>query len=141
MRTDALIGIFWLVRDDYGQIAMPMRTCSLDKAEDYGNCLTFGEGHYETWEAWKEDRLRFDPSSSGLRRAVLQSEYEEWPRGRVVHQRTSPARFIVYADRQLFPHRAWIMNAFGLPPERTWMRTDAHYQSTKRIACPSERMP
>jgi len=141
VRTDALIGIFWLVRDDYGQIAMPMRTCSLDKAEDYGNCLTFGEGHYETWEAWKEDRLRFDPSSSGLRRAVLQSEYEEWPRGRVVHQRTSPARFIVYADRQLFPHRAWIMNAFGLPPERTWMRTDAHYQSTKRIACPSERMP
>ena len=75
MRTDALIGIFWLVRDDDGQVAMPMRTCSLDKAEEYGDCLTFGEGHYLTWEAWKENRLRLDPSSPGLRRAVSWSEY------------------------------------------------------------------
>jgi len=135
---EVLIGIFWLVRGDDGQLAMPMRACLLREAEEYGDCLTFGDGHYETWEAWRGGRSDLDPALHLLRRAVSLSEYEEWPRGRVVHERTPSPRFVIYADKQAFPHHGQIVEAFCLPPELTRMRTDAHYRSTKRIACPLE---
>ena len=117
---DVLIGIFWLVRGDDGRLAMPMRACPLGEAEEYGDCLTFGEGHHEVWEAWREGCSRLDPASPALRRAVSLSEYEEWPRGRVVHERAPASRFVVYADRQAFPHRDRIVRAFRLPPEMGW---------------------
>jgi hypothetical protein len=27
--------------------------CPLDQAEPYGDCLTYGPGHYETWTHWR----------------------------------------------------------------------------------------
>jgi hypothetical protein len=54
--------------------------CPLDQAEPYGNCLTYGPGHYETWAHWRRDRT-VEPA---LRALVRSYEYEDWPRGRIV---------------------------------------------------------
>lgn len=59
------------------------------------------------------------------------AEYEDWPRGRVVFDR-KPERFIVYADRQAFPHAALIRVRFALP-ESAIFRTDAHYVHARRL--------
>ena len=132
MSSAASVGIFWFVQLEDEHLAMPLRTSLLKEAEEYGDCLTFAEGHYETWQAWREGVLCLNPPSSELHRAIVLSEYEEWPRGRVVYERT-PAYFVVYADRQSFPHQSRILEAFRLPAERTRMLTDSHYQSTRRI--------
>ena len=31
--------------------------CKVEDAEPYGDCLTFGPGHYEVWEGWRKARL------------------------------------------------------------------------------------
>lgn len=136
MPGEALIGIFWFVCPKDGPLAMPMRTCPLSEAAEYGDCLTLEDGHAETWQAWRTGRLPLVPSSATLRQVMALSEYEEWPRGRIVHERTS-GRFVIYADRQAFPYQSRIINAFRLPSAQTQMRTDAHYRSTRRITVPS----
>jgi hypothetical protein len=47
----------------------------MDQAEPYGDCLTYGAGHYETWAQWRLDR-KVDPA---LREIVRSYEYEDWP--------------------------------------------------------------
>jgi hypothetical protein len=37
--------------------------CPLDQGEPYGNCLTYGPGHYETWAHWRRDRT-VDPGDA-----------------------------------------------------------------------------
>jgi hypothetical protein len=68
----------------------------MDQAEPYGDCLTYGPGHYETWAHWRRDEA-VDPA---LRALVRSYEYEDWPRGRVVLDRARDL-FILYADRKL----------------------------------------
>ena len=53
-------------------------------------------GHYETWAQWGRDRTA-DPA---LRAIARSSEYEDWPRGRIVFDRARDL-FILYADRKL----------------------------------------
>jgi hypothetical protein len=106
-----------------------VRGCPLADAEEYGDCLTFGGGHYETWESWRRGRL---PLSPALRHLVAGAEYEEWPRGRVVYERT-PKLFVIYADRQAFPYREQVETAFNLPAGQTSIRADSHYRSRRRI--------
>lgn len=132
MATSGQVGVFWLVCGADGQVGMPWRAASLEVAEPYGDCLTFGEGHYETWLGWQAGVLRLPAATPALLRAIAEAEYEEWPRGRVVYERT-PDRFVIYADRQAFAHRARIEAGFGLPSGRTAMRTDLHYQSSRRL--------
>lgn len=99
-------------------------------AEPYGDFLTHG-GHYEFWSAL-----------AGLNAAELRrqgwpdvarwSEYEEWPRGRVVlHVPTG--RFVLYADRKLqttvMTER--LLQRFSLPEDRTDIRGDPHYISVR----------
>nr|WP_245216051.1 hypothetical protein [Pararoseomonas baculiformis] len=133
MGEEGCVGIFWLLRDGGGPCEVVTRGCPLAVAEEYGDCLTFGEGHYDTWEAWRDGSLRLEPASLHLRRVIGRAEYEEWPRGRVVYERPA-GLFVVYADRQAFPHRALVEARFGLPPGRSAMRTDLHYRSTRRLA-------
>lgn len=132
MSSDKQVGIFWLVGGVDGQVGLLRQTVSLKEAEDYGDCLTFGEGHYETWLAWQSGLLRCDAVTPALLRAIAEAEYEEWPRGRIVYERT-PDRFLIYGDRQAFPYRSRIEASFGLASARTEMRTDPHYQSTRRL--------
>jgi hypothetical protein len=67
-----------------------------------------------------------------LRALVRSYEYEDWPRGRIVFDRTRDL-FLLYADRKLLTPAtiARIKTQFHLPQERTEVQSDFHYQSTE----------
>jgi hypothetical protein len=67
------VGIFWLVQATEDEAKLLAAGCPLDEAEAYGDCLTYGPGHYETWTHWRRDRT-VDPS---LRAIVQAYEYED----------------------------------------------------------------
>ncbi|MCO6415849.1 hypothetical protein JYK14_06625 [Siccirubricoccus sp. KC 17139] len=124
-----LVGIFWIIRNGSG-LAIISDLVELNAAEPYGEFLTYG-GHYDYWAALAalgaaELRRR------GVPLAPLWSEYEEWPRGRVVFDvpRKTP---VLYADRKL--HRAeslsLIQHRFNLPDGAFDLRTDSHYNSIR----------
>lgn len=123
------IGIFWMILAG----SMPqllVASCRLPEAEPYGDYLTYGPGHYETWAKWRVSRELSAPA-----RAVVRAcEYEDWPRGRLVFDKMN-ARFVLYADRQLMDaaHIAEICHRFNIPEDRTRVERDAHYRSTEQI--------
>ncbi len=43
------VGIFWVAQMTAGEPRLLAVGCPLDQAEPYGDCLTYGPGHYETW--------------------------------------------------------------------------------------------
>ncbi len=43
------VGIFWVVHSTDGGARPLSAGCPLEQAEPYGDCLTFGPGHCETW--------------------------------------------------------------------------------------------
>ena len=90
------VGIFWVAQTSNGEAKLLTASCPLDQAEPYGDCLTFGPGHYETWAQWRRDKA-VDPA---LRATVWSAEYEDWPRGRIVFDRARDL-FVLYADRKL----------------------------------------
>jgi len=122
------VGIFWLAQTSNGETHLLAAGCPLDQAETYGDCLTYGPGHYETWAHWRRDRT----VDRALRALVRSYEYEDWPRGRIVFDR-SRDQFILYADRKLLTPAmiARIKKQFHLPAERTEVQSDLHYQSTE----------
>ena len=117
------VGIFWKI----GRVLV-IDHSALVEAEAYGDCLTHAAGHYERWEAWQAlgaSRLR----SLGYPDAIVTSEYDDWPRGRIVHE--VPAnRFVLYADRRLQTTDmiAALTKAFGLEAQTVVVRSDAHYR-------------
>jgi hypothetical protein len=125
------VGIFWLAQTSNGKARLLAAGCPLDQAEPYGDCLTYGPGHYETWAQWRRDRT-VDPA---LRALVQSYEYEDWPRGRIVFDRSCDL-FILYADRKLLTPKmvTRIASQFHLPEERTKIQSDWHYQSTETPA-------
>jgi hypothetical protein len=122
------LGIFWMVQTPEGKARLLTAGCSLDQAEPYGDCLTYSAGHYDTWDHWRRDRT-LNPS---LRPLVRSYEYEDWPRGRIVCDR-SRVLFVLYADRKLLTPAtiARLKTQFQLPVERTEIQSDWHYQSTE----------
>jgi hypothetical protein len=62
----------------------------------------------------------------------LTPEYEDWPRGRIVFDR-SKDRFVLYADRKLMLPAtiARIQKQFSISAGRTMVETDLHYQSSE----------
>ena len=127
-RETPQVAIFWLVQASNGEARLLAAGCPLDQAEPYGDCLTYGPGHYATWAQWRCDRT-VDPA---LRALVRSYEYEDWPRGRIVFDRSRDL-FIIYADRKLVTPAtiACIATQFHVPAERTEVKSDAHYQSTE----------
>ena len=109
------------------QICRASSGVPLDRAEPYGDFLTFADGHYTVWERWRRAGRGAD---AGLLRLVRSFEYEDWPRGRIVYDRARD-RFTLYADRKLMlaDTIAHIARRFLLPAERTDVQTDFHYQS------------
>lgn len=132
------LGIFWFLRDDSGVLHVLSHGCALCDAEEYGDCLTYPNSHIAVWAAWRKGRLAQHPPS--VRIILAHTEYEEWPRGRIVFDR-SRDRFVVYADRQLLPYAADIQKTFHLPPDRTDVDTDLHYRNARRITPASRRHP
>ncbi|MGO9642396.1 MAG: hypothetical protein ACLP1Y_13965 [Candidatus Acidiferrales bacterium] len=122
------VGIFWVVQATEDEAGLLAAGCPLDQAEAYGDCLTYGPGHCETWAHWRRSRA----VGPALCATVLFYEYEDWPRGRIVFDRARDL-FIIYADRKLLTQAmiARIETHFHLPPERTEVQSDWHYQSTE----------
>jgi len=117
------VGIFWRVQD-----VLLVERSSLPQAEEYGECLTHSGGHYERWQEWQS---RGAPwlTKSGFPPEIASTEYDDWPRGRVVYE-TVPKRFVIYADRRLQTPEIidHLKNAFGLAAENAIVKSDAHYR-------------
>ncbi len=126
------VGIFWFVADTAGATRLLALGHALSAAEPYSDCLTFPDGHAEVWEAWRRRDLPLPVAAS--RPIVAATEYDEWPRGRVVFD-TATGRFVIYADRQLpAPARvARVISAFALPPGRTIVGADPHFGRAWRL--------
>ncbi len=124
-QVEPQVGIFWMVATTKGAQLL-VAACALSEAEAYGDCLTFGPGHYQVWDGWRRS-LKLDPAARAI---VRIHEYEDWPRGRIVFDRKNDA-FILYCDRKLMRPRTieQIRQRFRLPTERTKVKADFHYQS------------
>ena len=128
------VGIFWAICPLSEPVQIISTSCGLEDAELYGDCLTFGPGHFEIWSAWQKSGLE-DPSARALVRAY---EYEAWPRGRIVYDRTQDC-FNLYCDRKMMNLAMIneIILLFFLPVARTNILADTHYQSEQNISCPN----
>ncbi|WP_174279398.1 hypothetical protein [Sphingomonas bacterium] len=115
------VGIFWMVDD-----VLVAAGCELEHAAPYGDCLTYDGGHAEHWEQWQQAGGHW-LNANGLPAAILTSEYDEHPRGRIVKD---PGGFVLYADRRLqTPARiAAVCERFGLEVGSTSIRSDSHYR-------------
>ncbi len=117
------VGIFWRVDG-----TLIFDRSALDEAESYGDCVTHALGHYERWQEWQEMGATC-LATKGYPIAIMSTEYDEWPRGRIVYE-TLQRRFVLYADRRL--QRPEIVDAikqaFGLCDVQTVIRSDSHYR-------------
>jgi len=127
-REAACLGIFWVVQMPEAEPRLLAAGCRWTKPSRMVNCLSYSAGHYETWAHWRRDRT-VDPA---LRAIVGSYEYENWPRGRIVFDR-SRDQFILYADRKLMAPAMieGIATQFHLPEGRTEIQGNFHYQSTE----------
>jgi hypothetical protein len=88
------VGIFWKIDE-----VLLIDRSPLAQAELYADCLTHPDDHYELWEGWRglgAQKLR----TLGYPTIIMTTEYEDWPRGRVVYD-IPHALFVIYADRRL----------------------------------------
>ena len=99
-----------MVQTPNGGVNLLSASCPLDQAEPYGNCLTYGPGHYETWAHWRRDKT-VEPA---LRALVRSYEYEDWPRGRIVFDQ-SRGQMLIVARRE---HRSRRNRPANFPPRR-----------------------
>ncbi len=125
------LGIFWLLPHPSAGIALLAHATALAQAEAYGDCLTDALSHFDAWEAAKRGRPVLAPVDETIRTLIARAEYEDWPRGRVVYDGAAQS-FVVYADRQIFPHAALVRAHFSLSPGVPF-RTDPHYRNSKRL--------
>jgi len=123
------VGIFWIIGTKAGPKLLTA-SCRLAEAEPYGDCLTFGPGHYQVWRNWRSSR----ELEAAARAVVREYEYEEWPRGRVVFDRATQ-HFVLYADRKLMEveNIERIAECFQLPSDSISVEGDCHYRSTEVI--------
>jgi hypothetical protein len=112
------VGIFWLLNGKLLIDSVP-----LGEAEPYGDHLTHPRSHVDVWE-----QLRLGGKVPG------ESEYEEFPRGRVMYN-TKTQRFTLLADRCILRDKdvvKKIMSELNLPNKNTDngtdRGTDSHYR-------------
>jgi hypothetical protein len=124
------LGIFWRVHVPEAAPMLLVDSVPVTGAESYGDFRTHG-GHYEFWSKLAAMSVS-ELLQSGFPDVVKWSEYEEWPRGRVVFHVLSN-RFVIYADRKLRNPKIvqQIMQRFSLPSDRTDVRGDSHYVSVR----------
>jgi hypothetical protein len=126
------VGPFWVLEAD-GRVAIIALAISVVKAEPYGDMLTVEMGHLDHWSQLARRGSRA-LREAGLPTAPVWSEYEEWPRGRVLYDRAA-GRFVIRADRQL--HRPdfvrLILDRFAITSNDAMILPDDHYQSVRRL--------
>jgi hypothetical protein len=121
--TVPAVGIFWGVGND-----LVIDRSTLNEAEPYGDCITHAAGHYERWLEWQTlgaARLK----EAAYPSLIMASEYDDWPRGRIVYE-TPAQRFVLYADKRL--QTPTILEAikavFGLNDATVVVMSDQHYR-------------
>ncbi len=118
------VGIFWRVSGD-----LVVDYSAVSHAEPYGDCVTHSTGHYDRWQLWQSLGSKA-LVGAGLPKSILFSEYDEWPRGRIVYD-ASANRFFLYADRDL--QRPDIVAAlktiFGIAAAYVVVKSDLHYRT------------
>ncbi|MGD0106586.1 MAG: hypothetical protein ABSC06_21480 [Rhodopila sp.] len=117
-----------------GHAAIIAVAVPLDQADAYGDMLTVDKGHLEHWTHLNRSGTRA-LREAGIPTAPVWSEYEEWPRGRVIYDIIA-RRFIIRADRQL--HRPalirLIVDRFGISIDDATILPDDHYRSVRRLS-------
>jgi hypothetical protein len=102
---------------------------AVSDAEPYGDCVTHATGHYDRWQRWQALGAGA-LVAAGLPKSILWSEYDEWPRGRIVYE-TPGDRFVLYADRDL--QRPDIVAAlkaiFAIDTGDVVVKSDLHYRT------------
>jgi hypothetical protein len=110
------VGIFWDVNGD-----LIIEGISLDEAEPWGQFRNFPHGHADVW--------------SGYQGTIpVDTEYPEFPRGRVVYD-TISERFLLYADICILGNKhlvVRILREFRLPSDTT-LNSDGHYRCNRCI--------
>jgi hypothetical protein len=112
-RHEPRLGIFWLADGKLLIDSAPLSEC-----EQYGDHLNYPGSHINVWEQWRQ-----------VGNAPAESEYEEFPRGRVIYD-TKAKRFALLADRCILKQKnltAKIRSELYLPKTLT-SRTDSHYR-------------
>lgn len=117
------VGIFWFVNGVLVAVGV-----AVSRADRYGDCLTYDGGHAELWEAWSMAGpvwLR----GHALPAAILSTEYDAHPRGRVIFDERQQS-FMIYADRRLQrpAQIALLQERFGLKSVSTTVLGDSHYR-------------
>lgn len=122
------VGIFWGIPESDGSWIILADATSLAEAELYGDFLTHPRGHYDVWSQWQKTRTA-PIANRFILQAVVDHEYEFFPRGRIVYN-TGTGRFVLYADRRLQQHVTItrIASEFGLAAGTFTVRSDAHYR-------------
>jgi hypothetical protein len=117
------VGIFWRVDS-----VLVIDRSTVNEAERYGDCITHAAGHYERWEEWKTLGMAW-LGASGYPNCIASTEYDEWPRGRIVYE-TPTRRFVLYADRRLQTPEVIdaLKTAFGLNDSEVVIKSDPHYR-------------
>jgi hypothetical protein len=117
------VGIFWRVND-----VLVVDRSTLDDAEPYGDCLTHAAGHYQRWQEWQA-LGGTGRAAAGLPNQIGSTEYDQWPRGRIVYE-TPARRFVLYAARRLQKPDIIdaLKSAFRLNVTEVVVRHDSHYR-------------
>jgi hypothetical protein len=131
-----MVGLFWAV-EDVGRAVLLAHAVPTGQAEAYGDMLTTETGHYDFWSA-SARRGVAGLREAGLPTAPAWSEYEEWPRGRVLYD-CNARRFVVRADRQLHQPAfvRLIATRFGIAAADALIFPDDHYRSIRRVPLPA----
>jgi hypothetical protein len=93
-------------------------SASLSQAAPYGDSLTHPRSHIDTWTQYQR-----------IGKVPHESEYEEYPRGRVMHHPAS-GEFTILADPCILDRKdltAQIKDPLRLPA-KTKIGTDPHYR-------------
>src|ERR1700722_13077156 len=127
-----MVGPFWMV-EDRGSAILIALAVPLGQAAPYCDNLTVDTDHFEHWSGLARRGARA-LRESGIPTAPVWSEYEEWPRGRVLYDR-AVRRFVIRADRQLHQPRLirLIADHFGLTLSDATILSDDHYRSIRRL--------
>jgi len=113
--SEPCLGIFWLVK---GKLLID--SAALAECEKYGDYLNYPGSHIRVWERLQQ-----------IGDAPVESEYEEYPRGRIVHSLESG--YALLADKCILQDPdviAKIKKTLHLPAKTT-LRRDAHYRCHK----------
>jgi hypothetical protein len=133
-----MVGPFWVV-EERGRALVVALTVPLERAEPYGDMLTVDTGHFEYWSILARRGVQA-LRGAGLPTAPVWSEYEEWPRGRVLYDRLARC-FVIRADLQLHQPAfvRLVADRFGIGALSPLVLSDDHYRSVRRVPVPASR--